>query len=417
MRALAILALALALAACGDRLVDASYRGPALATVRGSLVPTPGTDVAGPVRLAIAWYPQWLAADAAPGQPAPPAIVTEDVPVEGTFPVDFRFPIHAPPPAAALAPLAEGLAGRGAFGVILAYHDLDGDRRLDAIPAAGRPVDRVVASSLLGDPGAIFAVVYVDSPQAPGTGLTPGFNLIQGVNGADAAPVPLDTRVRLSLTSGGPEFDGFVCDAGWLTFLVADVCGLSAKPEEGPPGFGFDGRVALDGARLSVELRVTSLDGAYPDAAVNVNGRRIPWSASWQAFVLEEDGADLVRPGEPVLVSATIPGTSRGEVFRMPSDFEITTPAAFATVSAAGPLRIEWGPSAGTTTWFAGYDAPPDGRASITGSPDVRFLDLDTTWAGLGLAGAFVEARIDGTDGQAYVTTALVKRRAFYFGP
>lgn len=415
MRALAILALALA--ACGDRLVDSSYRGPALATVRGSMVPTPGTDVAGPVRLAIAWYPQWLAADASAGQASPPAIVTEDVPVEGTFPVDFRFPIHAPPPAAALARLAEGLAGRGAFGVLLAYHDLDGDRRLDPIPAAGRPVDRVVASSLLGDPDAIFAVVYVDSPQAPETGLAPGFNLIRGVNGAGSAPVPLDTRVRLSLTSGGPEYDGFVCEAGWLTFLVADVCGLSAKPEEGPPGFGFDGRIALDGTRLSIELRVTSLDGAYPGAAVNVNGRRIPWSASWQAFVLEEDGAELVRPGEAVLVSATIPGTSRGQVFRMPLDFVITTPAEFATVSAAGPLRIEWGPSPGVTTWLAGYDAPPAAMASITGSADVRFIDLDTAWAGLGLAGAFVEARIDGIEGQAYVTTALVRRRAFYFGP
>ncbi len=417
MRSLAILALALALAACGDRLVDSSYRGPALATVRGSMVPTPGTEVAGPVRLAVAWYPQWLAAAAAAGGASLPPVVTEDVPVEGTFPVDFRLPIHAPPPAEALAPLGEGLAGRGAFGVLLAYHDLDGDGRLGLIPATGHPVDRVVASSLLGDPAAAFAVVYVDSPQAPATGLAPGFNLVQGVNGDGAAPVPLDTRVRLALTAGGPEYDGFVCTAGWLTFLVADVCGLSAPPEEGPLGFGFDGRIALDGTRLSIELRVTSLDAIHPDAAVNVNGRRIPWSAGWRAFVLEEDGAKLVRPGESVIVSATIPGTSRGQVFRMPGDFEITAPAEFGTVSASAPLRIEWGPAVGTTTWFAGFEAPPAGMASITESPDVRFIDLDTAFAGLGLASAFVEARIDGIDGQAYVTTALVKRRAFYFAP
>lgn len=416
MRALALLAVA-ALAACGDRLVDGRHRGPVLAEIQGSLVPTPETSVTGPVRLAIAWYPQWLAADLPAGAPAPPAIVTEEVEAIGTFPVDFRFPIHGPPPAQALAPLAQGLAGRGAFGVLLAYQDQDGDRRLAPIPASGRPVDRVVASSLLGDPRAAFAVVYVESAQPPETGLAPGFNLVQGVNGGGAAPVPLGTRVRLSLTGGGPEYDGFVCEAGWLTFLVADVCGLSAPPDEGPPGFGFDGRVALDGARLAVELRVTSLDATYPDAHVNVNGRRIRWDAGRQAFVLEEEGGTLVRAGESVLVSATIPGASRGKVFTMPGEFEVTRPAQFETVSAAAPLRLEWSASAGTTTYFGGFDAPPAGGASITPSPDVRFLDFDAAFAGLGLATAFVEARVDGEDGAAFVTTALVRRREFYFAP
>ena len=421
MRARALLGAAAvvvtALAGCGEKLVDGHHRGPELASIQGSLVPTPETEVTGPVRLAIAWYPQWLAADAPAGEAPPPAIVTEEVEAAGTFPVDFRFPIHGPPPAQALAPLGQGLLGRGAFGVLLAYQDGDGDRRLDPIAIDGRPVDRVIASSLLGDPRAVFALVYVESAQPPETGLRPGFNLVAGVNGDGAAVVAPDTRVRLSLTGGGPEYDGFVCEAGWLTFLVAEVCGLSAPPEEGPPGFAFDGRVALEGDRLSVELKVTSLDAVHPEANVNVNGRRIPWDPGRQAFVLEEAGATLVRAGQSVLVSATIPGTSKGKVFDMPADFEITRPAAFDTVSAAAPLRIEWSPSAGVTTWFAGFEAPPAASASITGSPEIHFLDLDATGAGLGLAGAFVEARVDGEDGTAFVTTALVKRRAFYFGP
>lgn len=115
-----------------------------------------------------------------------------------------------------------------------------------------------------------------------------------------------------------------------------------------------------------------SLDGASLDAAVDVNGRRIPWSAGWQAFVREEDGADLVRPGEPVLFSATIPGTSHGRVFRMPLDVELTTLAAFATVSAAGPLRTEWGTSPGVTTRFAGHDAPPAGSGPPGAHPRLR---------------------------------------------
>ena len=65
MSRLAVLALpaAVALAACGDRLVGRDYAGEPLAVLSGSLVPTPETEVTGAVRLALAWYPQWMAAE------------------------------------------------------------------------------------------------------------------------------------------------------------------------------------------------------------------------------------------------------------------------------------------------------------------------------------------------------------------
>jgi hypothetical protein len=415
MRRLVPIALA-ALLGCGDRLVGSGYAGEPLATVSGSLVPTPETEVEGPVRLALAWYPQWMAAeDPAGGGTRAPAIVTEDVRAEGTFPVDFRFPVYRPPPAAALARLGEGLAGKGAFGILLAYQDVDGNGRLDPIPEDGAPVDRVVASSLLGDPRSAFALVYVDSPQPGATGLEPGFNLVQAVNAEDAAVVPLDTRVRLALTAGGPLYDAFVCEAGWLTFLLAEVCGLSGgEGGEGPPGFGFDGRVALDGTRLEIELRVTSLDTTYPDANVNVNGRVVPWDAGRSAFWLAEDATTLVRPGGTFIVSATAAGVSAGRVFTMPGEFTVEAPGEWETVSASVPLEVSWTASAGTTTYFAGFEAPPAGYATIS-EPGALSVLLDTTWAGLGEARAFVEARVDGVDGQAFVTTALVRHRSFYF--
>ena len=416
-RLVALAAVTAALAGCGDRLVGRDYAGEPLAVLSGSLVPTPETEVGGAVRLALAWYPQWMAAeDPSAGAASAVAIVTEDVEAQGTFPVDFRFPVYRPPPAAALAPLAEGLAGKGAFGILLAYHDVDGNRRLDAIPASGAPVDRVIASSLLGDPRSAFALVYVDSPQRDGTGLRPGFNLVQGVNDA-AAVVPLGTRTRLALTSGGPLYDAFVCEAGWLTFLVADVCGLpGGGDEQGPPGFGFDGRVALDGTRLRIELTVTSLGATYPDANVNVNGRVIPWDPGRAAFVLEEDAATLVRPGASVIVSATAAGASRGRVFAMPGDFVVEAPAEFETVSASAPLDVRWTAAAGATSYFVGFEAPPAGLATLP-DPGALSIRLDTANAGIGPASAFVEARVDGEDGRAFVTTALVRRRQFYFAP
>jgi hypothetical protein len=407
----------LGLTGCGDELVGEGYAGEPLASIGGSMVPSPGTDVAGPVRLALVWYPQWLAAESPTSEPTPLTIVTEDVAVQGTFPVDFRFPLYRPPPPSALAPLGEGLAGKGAFGILLAYHDRDGDRRLDPIRIDGAPVDQVIASSLLGDPQAAFAVVYVDAPQPEGTGLRPGFNLIRGVNDGSAAPVPLDTRMRLALTTGGPIYDAFVCEAGWLTFLLADVCGLPGGPEEeGPPGFAVDGGVGLDGERLVVELRVTSLDATYPEAVVTVNGRAVPWVPGRDAFVLEEDASTLVRPGASVFVSATAAGTSIGRSFPMPGDFAISTPVEFGTVHRPEGLTLSWTASTAATEYFLGFEAPPDGMATISTPADPLALTFPLPAAVPGPGTAFVEARVWPEDARAFVVTKLVRRRAFYVG-
>lgn len=416
--ALALAAAVLAAApGCGDRLAGADYRGVPLATVSGSMVPTPETDLRGPVRLALVWYPQWLAADdPGAGEATAVAIVTEDVRAEGTFPADFRFPILRPPPVAAIAPLAPGLAGRGSFGVLLAYQDLDGDGRLAAIPRDGAPVDRVVASSLLGDPANTFALVYVDAEQPPSTGLAKGLNLVRAVNDA-AEVVPLATRMRLSLTAGGPIYDAFVCTAGWLTFLFTEVCGLPSGAEgAGPPGFALDGRVALDGARLEIELSVTSLGRTHPDASVTVNGRVIPYSPGRGTFHLSEEGSTLVRPGGSFIASASAEGAAVGRLFAMPGEFEVTAPAEAGTVSASQPLDLRWTPSAGSTSYFAGFEALPAGYATIT-EPGALSIALDTANAGLGPATAFVESRVDPVDGALFVTTALVRRRSFFFAP
>lgn len=407
-----LLALALVVAAgCGDRLADAGYRGVPLATLRGSMVLAPGAEVDGPVRLALAWYPQWLAAEGA-GEAAAVAIVTEDVEAEATFPVDFRFRVYQPPPPEALAELGEGLEGRGAFGILLAYQDLDGDRRLDPIAADGAPVDRILASSLLGDPSAAFALVYVDRPQPEGTGFVPGFNLVQAVNDEAAAVVPLDTRTRLALTGGGPIYDAFVCEAGWLTFMFLDVCGLSGGGGT-PAELAVSGRVALDGARLQVLLEVASDDGPLEDAAVTVNGRAVPYRPDRGAYVLEEDGTTLVRPGATVVVAATGAGASVGRVFTMPGELALVAPAEHAAVSRAGDVVVAFTASAGATAYFAGYDAPPAGAATLA-EPGALSVTVSAAGAPVGEATAFVEARIEPGDGRAFVTTALVRRRPFF---
>jgi hypothetical protein len=108
----------------------------------------PGHTVTGPVRLALVWLP------AAPGTGAEGGVVemdafelvTEDVTYEGSFPLSYRFDIFQPPPAHVLSTLDEGFQGKGAFGYLLAYQDLNGNGKLDSIPMTGAPVDRVIAS-------------------------------------------------------------------------------------------------------------------------------------------------------------------------------------------------------------------------------------------------------------------------------
>ncbi|MGC4001571.1 MAG: hypothetical protein QM767_30570 [Anaeromyxobacter sp.] len=407
---------ALLLAGCGDELVGGDYPGEPLATLGGSMVPTPETELSGPVRLAVAWYPQWLSAEDPSGGAAPPTVVTEDVEAQGTFPVEFRFPIYRPPPRAAQAPLGGGLDGRGSFGVLLAYQDLDGDRQLDLIPEDGAPVDRVIGSSLLGDPRATFALVYVDSAQPAESGLAPGFNLVQALDDDSAAVVPLTSRTRLSLTSGGPVYDAFVCQAGWLTFLLADVCGLWGGGGGDPETLAYDGRVVLDGDRLEISLTVTGPSGPVTDAAVQVNGRPIPWDDLQGAYVLSEPATTLVAPGSSFLVSVTGAGVSAGQVFTMPGEFALEAPADGATVSAADPLLVGWTASAGAGEYYAGFEALPAG-GSTTADAGALSISFDARAAQPGQGSAFVEARIWPEDGRAFVVTALVRRTGFWVVP
>ena len=74
------LSLLLALAGCGEPIVGPGYEGQPLVTLEGQMTPTPEANITGQVRLALVWYPQWLATDdASGGLGTPKAVVTEDV--------------------------------------------------------------------------------------------------------------------------------------------------------------------------------------------------------------------------------------------------------------------------------------------------------------------------------------------------
>jgi hypothetical protein len=410
-----LLSLLLVLAGCGDGVVGPEHQGQPLATLEGQMTPTPDANITGQVRLALVWYPRWLATDdTTSGQGAPRAVVTEDVVYQGSFPVNYRFHVYRPPPEEALAPLGGGLQGKGAFGILLAYQDRNGNARLDIIPERGAPVDQVIGASLLGSTRAAFALVYVNVPQPVETGLKPGFNIIQAVNTEDSAVVPLDTALPLSLTTGGPLFDALVCEAGWLTFLAMDVCGLDGGDVIQPSPLSVDGRVALEGRRAVVELKVSSENEPRQDAVVTLSGRSIPYDAGKAAHVLSEEDTSLLTAGGSFELEVSAGGATLKRALRAPGAFEITAPSAGETLSASSPLVLRWTASAGANEYYAGFEAARAGESSISNEGALTHTFNPTGASGAGIVR--VEARILPTDDvDAWVTVALVREQAVTF--
>jgi hypothetical protein len=412
-----LLSLLLALAGCGDGVVSPDHPGLALVTLEGQMTPTPGANITGEVRLALVWYPQWLAAnDITTGQGAPRAVVTEDVIYQGSFPVNYRFHVYRPPPEEALAALGGGLQGQGAFGILLAYHDRNGNAQLDTIPQDGAPVDQVIGASLLGDARSAFALIYVKTQQPSETGLRPGLNVIQAVNTEEGAVVPLTTPLPLSLTTGGPLFDALVCEAGWLTFLLMDVCGLDGGDVIQPSPLTVDGRVALEGQQAVVSLKVSSKNVPRQDAVVKISGRTIPYDAGQEAHVLTEKDTALLTAGGSFELEVSAEGHTLKRTLQVPGAFEITAPSAGETLSASSPLTLRWTSSQEANEYYVGFEATGAGGSSIS-DPGALSHTFDPAGAS-GACTVRVEARILPTDDvDAWVTVALVREHTVTFRP
>ncbi len=409
------LSLLITLAGCGG-VVGPDHPGEPLLTLEGQMNAEPGASLPTQVRLAFVWYPQWLAAESPTGmETTGQQIITEELVYQGSFPANYRFHLYRPPPDTALAELGEGLQGKGAFGILLAYEDKNGNGKLDPIALEGAPVDRVIGSSLLGNARAAFAVVYVTQEQRAETGLKPGFNLIQAVNSDTSAVVPHSTPLPLSLGSGGPIFDAFVCEAGWLTFLFIDVCGLESGEVIEPSSLGVAGQVVLEGTRAVVDLTVSLDNEARQDASVTLAGRTLAYNPARSGYALTENDSALLTPGGSFELVVSLGEETLRRTFQMPGSFEITAPAANAQVSRGQSFTLQWTAAQGATRYYVGFAASNAGE-SIEAEEGALSHSFETHGA-TGPATVRVEARNNPTDIEAWVTTAVVREHAFTFGP
>jgi hypothetical protein len=383
-----LLSLLFALTGCGDPVVDPGYRGEALLTVQGQLRATQDYESKGPLHVALVWFPKALMeSDENTTVDEAFAMVTEDVPVQGSFPLDYRFDLFQPPPPEALGPWGEGVPGKGAMGLVVAYEDLNGNGKLDRIPRDGTPKDRIVGSSFHEFSGQ-YMVIYSDRAHP---GIEPGFNLV--ATDAQGAPVNVSpsTKLPLTLTRGGDEYDTLVCEGGWFTYVFMPVCGLGDGDEPASLISAW-GDITLKGRNLVVDIRLT-YDGGDPvyDAEVTLGGRPIPFDPSRQGYYLIEDDSTLVTPGTAVELMASARGEQTRRTIQVPQPFSITAPTEGAQVSSAASFTVRWAAAVGALDYTVELDAP----FSFTGepSPDSALAHVFNVPGGYGEAVVRVGAR------------------------
>ena len=340
-RSLLLLSL-FSLSACGDgtsRPQPPPDEEPQNVTLRGQLSATPGAEPGSPVRLALAWYPTLLSEGTGP-MTMPRGIVAQDLAYSGSLPRDYAFELPGAPPSEALVQLGEGMNGKGAVGVLLAYADRNGNATLDTIPADGAPVDRVLGASLAWTQPPAFMVVYLDSAQAPATGLKQGFNLVRITDNLTSDVVPLTTPVPMPLRND-PLLDAFVCEAAWDDTTGEAPCGLPGdEPAEGVLTLG--GELSFDGTAADVSLDVRRDGMPEEGAQVTVGGHAATYDAELGRYTLHLDDASALLASGLVTVAAREGDEETVSTVEVPGNFEVVRPTVPMSYSPGEAMDVVW---------------------------------------------------------------------------
>ncbi|MBF5041650.1 hypothetical protein FGE12_04565 [Aggregicoccus sp. 17bor-14] len=417
-----LLSLLFALAGCGDPVVDPGYRGESLLTVTGEMRTAPGYHAQGPLHVAMVWFPTSVI-ESGDGAEVPDAfaMVAEDAAIEGSFPLTYRLDVFQPPPPEAMGAWGQGLPGRGAIGLVIAYEDLNGNGKLDRIPRNGAPQDRIVGASTY-EPGRPYMVLYTDTAQQ---GVPAGFSIGAADESGEPAVLPASTKLSLTLTPGGDLYDALVCEAGWVTYLFIPVCGLGGNGEEQPPlsDLNVSGDVKLNGGHLDVDLRASIDNGTgfeeLHDATLKLGGRELPFDATSGHYVLSEDASTLLTLGQKIRLEVSARGQSTFRDLQVPGAFDITAPGEGAHASSTQPLAVQWTQAAGATGYSVELETP-----NVFNSGPADEGALSKTYDGLlgeGDARVRVAARGGVVSGAVFesflIDVSVVKEQSFVLDP
>ena len=328
-------AVLLLLLSCSPGAVGPGYRGQPLFTVKGQVI-TSGAAPTTPIRLALAWYPDEQSTS------APRAIVTQDIAYEGSFPLNYTFSFFSIPPPGVLIDYPDGeRVTRAAFGVLMAYEDVNGNGQLDSIPMGGSAIDRVLGTSI-GDtyngkpsPKPVYVAYVEGTPGPEWVGYAAGYNLWRNY---EVVPEATSVPIELDATN---ELNFFVCEE----FISGSSYGFDLPCNIAPTGgVRVIGNVYEQNGLAGLSLRITDGVRVLPGLQVELNDAGVSFDAP--SGLYGGNGFSVVSPG---LNSVTVrPPGQQPLVFSLeaPGGFTLQAPTEGRRVLAGTSLSTQWTPAA-----------------------------------------------------------------------
>ena len=314
-----------------------------------------------PLLLAMGWYPSF--AGTAPGAPVGAVITQANIQYQGNFPVDFTFALSGAPPAAALFDLSKtGGTGHLAYGVLIAFRDVNKNGVFDANSAGHAEADDIVGISVPDPsrppPERSYFVVYLDGKPAANDyysafPLQQGYNLLEIHYDFGIDPVPLATSIAIPVTDS-PALNLYACqeafqDIGWFK----RACGIDP----------YGGTWQAQGAAFSTptgthaSLYVNDADGSVSNASIALDGA--PFTFDGQAYNLstaELRGAHSLTFAVPGRASETLSLT-------FPERVAVSSTAVNQSFASGSAVPISWSPAAGTA-YYDVYFLADDGSGN-----------------------------------------------------
>jgi hypothetical protein len=301
-----------------------------------------------PLLLAMGWYPTF--AGTAPGSPVGAVITQANVEYQGNFPVDFSFTLSGTPPAAALFDLSQtGGTGHLAYGILIAFRDVNKNGVFDA-NSAGKPDADVIAGISVPDPSLpppahSFFVLYLDgklaaNDQYSAHPLQQGYNLMEihydfGIN-----PVALTTTIGIPITNT-PALNLYACQEAFQSIdWFKRACGID--PYGGT--WQAQGSVFSTPAGTQASLYVNDADGIVANASIALDGTPFTYDSVGQAYNF--GGPQLQGTHS---LSITVPNrASETLAFTVPGTVTVASPSPNQSFPSGSTVAIAWAPTPGT---------------------------------------------------------------------
>ena len=354
----AIVAACICLATAG-----CSGGGSGAVTLKGQFLSSASAKQSEPLLLAMGWYPTF--AGTAPGSPVGAVITQANIQFQGNFPVDFSFSLTGTPPAAALFDLSKtGGTGHLAYGVLIAFRDMNKNGSFDE-NSAGKAEADVIAGISVPDPSRpppehSYFVVYLDGKPAANDyysafPLQQGYNLMEVHYNFGIDPVPLTTSITIPITNS-PALNLYACQAAFQPISwFKRACGID------PYGGTWQAQGALFSTPTGTQaqLFVNDADGNVANASISLDGAPFTYDAVGEAYYFtttQLQGTHSMSFAVPGRASETLSLTLPGAV-------TVSSPLSNQSFASGSTVPISWSAAAGTA-YYDVYFLADDGSGN-----------------------------------------------------